>query len=368
MLNKIIEDYLILEPSDIDLSRSPLREGIKEETYVLGVFNPGMERLPNGNIIFMVRIAEALKINSLAKEHSFVRWDKNIGFTYEKLSHEDLDISDPRKFIYKHNFNKTYCLTSFSWLLPVELNSSASEVVKIHYDKAITPTNESQEYGIEDARITRIGDTYYITACGVSSSRHSTILYKSEDGLNYEYCGIILDHQNKDMVLFPEKIGDYYYALTRPLGDHYFYSKENFVGPSIQMSKSPDLIHWGPVEEFKMCVDKKNDDIMKLGGGAPPIKYQESWLVLFHTANQKGNVGMYNTYFMLLDLLNPSVIKEVDLLHPFLSSNPELTNHLDELKYMEDVVFTTGAIIDKDNMVIASGELDLCCRITKMMI
>ncbi|MBU1101006.1 MAG: glycosidase [Bacteroidetes bacterium] len=368
MLNKIIEDYLILEPADIDLQRSPLRVGIKEETFVLGTFNPGMERLPNGNIVLMVRVAEAITNNPESKEHSYIRWDSKSGFVLEKLSYDDLDRSDPRKFIYKHNLNKTYCLTSFSWLLPVELNSSASEIVEIHYNKAIIPTNEYQEYGIEDARITKIDETYYMTACAVSSLRHSTVLYKSGNGLDYEYLGVILDHQNKDMVLFAEKVDDFYYALTRPIGDHYFYSKTNFVGPTIQMSKSPDLIHWAPVEEFKMRIYKKFGDIMKVGGGAPPIKYKDSWLVLFHTANQKSNVGMYNTSYMLLDFANPSIIKEVDLLTPFLSSNPELTNHLDEIKYMDDVVFTTGAIIDKESIVIASGELDLCCRITKMMI
>ena len=54
-------DRLIFRPDDVDLSRSPLRRGIAEPTYVLGAFNPGLTRLPNGNLLLMVRIAEALR-------------------------------------------------------------------------------------------------------------------------------------------------------------------------------------------------------------------------------------------------------------------------------------------------------------------
>jgi hypothetical protein len=32
-----------------------------EPTYVLGAFNPGLARLPNGNLLLMVRVAEALR-------------------------------------------------------------------------------------------------------------------------------------------------------------------------------------------------------------------------------------------------------------------------------------------------------------------
>ena len=54
------DDYLIFRPDDVDLSRSPLRGSIDEPTYVLGAFNPGFTRLPNGNVLMMVRVAEAL--------------------------------------------------------------------------------------------------------------------------------------------------------------------------------------------------------------------------------------------------------------------------------------------------------------------
>ncbi|RZM32026.1 MAG: glycosidase, partial [Sphingomonas sp.] len=54
-------DQLVFTPADIDLSRSPLTGKVGAETYVLGAFNPGMTRLANGNLLLMVRVAEALK-------------------------------------------------------------------------------------------------------------------------------------------------------------------------------------------------------------------------------------------------------------------------------------------------------------------
>ena len=50
-------DALVFTPDDVDLSRSPLAGKIDAETYVLGAFNPGMTRLPNGNLLLMVRVA-----------------------------------------------------------------------------------------------------------------------------------------------------------------------------------------------------------------------------------------------------------------------------------------------------------------------
>ncbi len=44
----IKSDHLILKPDDVDLSYSPLRNGINQPTFVLGAFNPGLCRLPNG--------------------------------------------------------------------------------------------------------------------------------------------------------------------------------------------------------------------------------------------------------------------------------------------------------------------------------
>jgi predicted GH43/DUF377 family glycosyl hydrolase len=79
---------------------------------------------------------------------------------------------------------------------------------------------------------------------------------------------------------------------------------------------------------------------------------------------KKGEVGIYRTYWALLDHNNPQHILHMDLKDPVLEAAPQLTRDMDEIKYIEDVVFTTGIVEMGDFYVVASGELDLCCRMT----
>ena len=68
-------DRLVLTPDDIDLSKSPLAGALGAETYVLGAFNPGLARLPNGNLMMMVRVAEALREPVFDGQVHAIRWD-----------------------------------------------------------------------------------------------------------------------------------------------------------------------------------------------------------------------------------------------------------------------------------------------------
>jgi len=364
---KPIFEKIILTPNDIELSLSPIRKVIKEPTFVLGAFNPALTRLPNGNLLIMVRIAESLMNSFEDNRYRIIRWEKNTGYVIDKIASNELDTSDPRKFIIKRFTNKTYCLTSSSWLLPVELNQDGDKIVQYHYDKCIHPEESYQEYGVEDARITEINGMYYMTVCSVASSRHSTALYSSNNGIDYKLNGMILDHQNKDMVLFPEKIHGKYYALTRPTGDHYFassISSKTSTGPSIFLSESPDLLHWKPVEGFSIQPQNNSLMNMKVGGGAPPIKTDYGWLAIFHGVEQKGEVGIYRSFSCLLELDNPTNILVENFNIPVLECDPGLTSKIKSKKYLGDVVFTTGIDEDDSKYILASGELDLCCRIT----
>jgi len=361
------KDDIILTPADINLEYSPLRRKLKVQTRVLGAFNPGLTRLPNGNLLMMVRIAEELKNPVIKGEYQVVRWCKKNGFVIDKIPVDSLEMNDPRKYRIKSYQNKTFCLTSFSWLLPVELSENGDKIEVIHYEKIILPEKEYQEFGIEDARITKIDKVYYMTACAVSSYRHSTILYSSSDGLNYELCGIILDHQNKDMVLFPRKIGNFYYALTRPTGDHYFASDINNLntpGPAIYLAQSPDLLHWKPVENFFIQAMNGSMISEKVGGGAPPIEIENGWLIMFHGVQMSDNVGSYRTFICILDKEFPYKILYQNYHDPVLECNDKLTESLNLNKYLGDIVFTSGIEEDSNNFIISSGELDLCCRIS----
>ena len=69
-------DRLVLTPDQVDLSKGPLAGHLDAETYVLGAFNPGLARLPNGNLLMMVRIAEALREPVFDGEVHAIRWNE----------------------------------------------------------------------------------------------------------------------------------------------------------------------------------------------------------------------------------------------------------------------------------------------------
>jgi len=364
---KFKTDRLVFKPRDVDLTFSPMNKDLDVETFVLGAFNPGMTRLPNGNLLIMVRIAEALKNPVYNGMIHSIRWSPD-GYLLDAYSLSDTIADDPRKFyIKKYEPLNITALTSLSWLLPVELAPDGLKIIKIHYDHIISPNKTSQEYGIEDARISLIDGIYWMTTCTVSSERHATTLYKSTDALNWQFEGIILDHQNKDMLLFEGKIGNKYYALTRPLGSLYFPSglgSEWYPGPSIHLAESPDLLHWKPADDAFIRARKASSSSNKIGGGTPPILTEKGWLILWHGVETKGEVGIYRTFWAMLDKKDPENILYMEDQIPVLESVPKLTEDMKEQLYLTDVVFTTGIVDAGDKYIVTSGENDLACRIT----
>jgi predicted GH43/DUF377 family glycosyl hydrolase len=370
MKNRAVKsDWLVFTPDDVDLSRSPLRKGLKEKTYVLGAFNPGLCRLPNGNLLIMIRVAEALSFPVVADKIHDIRWDPEKGFVTDAWPLADVEVSDPRKFRISAYGFPVYALTSLSWLLPVELNGDGSAVIRIHYDRAISPQVSGQEYGIEDPRISLIGDRYYMTTCCVSAERHSTMLYVSDNGLDYRNLGVVLDHQNKDMLLFEGRIGNRYCALTRPLGECYFASpllSEWHPGAAVHLAFSPDLLYWKPSDNAFLRARRSSPSNVKIGGGTPPILTADGWLFFYHGVENKGDIGIYRTFWALLDRDDPLRILRLEDAVPLLEADPALTEPIRHQVYLDGVVFTTGIARHEDDFILASGEADLACRITRV--
>ncbi|MGZ3195852.1 MAG: glycoside hydrolase family 130 protein, partial [Croceibacterium sp.] len=270
-----------------------------------------------------------------------------------------------------HGFGwKVMALTSLSWLLPVEVTPDGLEIVDIHYDRVIAPAGTHQCYGIEDARISRVGDRYLMTTCSVSPERHSTTLYSSGNALDWTFEGIVLDHQNKDMLIFEGLIDGKYWAQTRPLGSLFFAYPPGspwHAGPSINLASSPDALHWQPNIHPGIRPHAGTAATAQIGGGTPPILTEiagkRGWLTLWHGVEPKEIVGIYRTYWSLLDPEEPWKVLATS--HPpLLEANPELTRPLEDKMYVRDVVFSTGIVDAGDHFIIASGEADLACRIT----
>lgn len=373
-------DRLVFGPDDIDLARSPLAGQFDAETYVLGAFNPALTRLPNGNLAIFVRVAEALRKPVFDGNIHAIRWEA-VGEPRPALGRTEpgsgryvldpwpvdfCDTADPRKFLVRGGKWKVMALTSLSWILPVELTPDGLEIVEIHYDKAIAPHGSFQCYGVEDPRVSKVGDRWLMTTCSVSPERHSTTLYSSENGLDFKFDDIVLDHQNKDMLIFEGQIDGKYWAQTRPLGDLYFAyppGSEWRGGPSINLATSPDALHWKPHREPGIRPHAATVHTARMGGGTPPILTEQGWLTLWHGVEPKEIVGIYRTYWSILDRDDPA--KVVRTSHtPLLEAAPDLTAPLEEKMYVRDVVFTTGIADGGDHYVVASGEADLACRIT----
>ncbi len=115
---------------------------------------------------------------------------------------------------------------------------------------------------------------------------------------------------NRNMVLFPEKIGGYYCRLERPM-PVYSRGRDRF---DTWLSYSPDFKFWG---ESKLVL--KVEDVPfandKVGPGAPPVKTEKGWLATFHGVIRDESMGKngweaswkkkYYAGIMLLDLDDP---------------------------------------------------------------
>jgi predicted GH43/DUF377 family glycosyl hydrolase len=315
----------------------------------------------------MVRVAEALTTPIEGDHARAIRWTAD-GYVLDRHRVDGIDMADPRYFIVKGGAYRQMALTSLSWLLPVELTPDGRDVVAIHYDRAIEPRAPYQDYGIEDPRISRIDGLYYMTVCSCSAERHGTSLYTSADGMEWQLQGLVLDHQNKDMLLFEGKPGGAFWALTRPLGELYFaYPEESGFagGPVIHLASSPDALHWKPCDQPGVRARRGSSSAMKVGGGTPPILTEAGWLMLYHGVEPRGQVGIYRTFWALLDRDDPATILRLEDTTPLIEANPELTHPIAHRIYLPTpVVFTTGIVDADDHVIVASGEADLACRIT----
>ena len=358
-------DRIVFGPDDVDLARSPLAGRIGAATVVLGAFNPGLTRLANGNLLMMVRIAEALRepvVDGCARS---IRWDDG-RYHVDRWPLAEVDMDDPRAFRLRDPYWRVLALTSLSWLLPVELSPDGLEVAAVHYDRAIVPAASYQCYGVEDARISRVDDRWLMTTCSVSPERLSTTLYVSDDAVAWRLEGIVLDHQNKDMLIFEGLVGGRYWAQTRPLGETWFAyppGAEWRAGPSINLATSPDALHWKPHEAGALRPHAATVSTAKMGGGAPPMRTRDGWLTLWHGVAPKHPVGIYRTYWTILDPDDPTRVVRTN--HAaVLEANPALTRGMEDRMYVHDVVFTTGIVDGGEHFIVASGEADLLCRIT----
>ncbi|PWI48171.1 glycosidase [Candidatus Heimdallarchaeota archaeon B3_Heim] len=194
-----------------------------------------------------------------------------------------------------------------------------------------------EEYGVEDPRITKIDDVYYITYSAYSKFGVRIGLAKTIDFQTVDRVAFITQADYRNTVIFPEKINGEYVKLDRPHSD---------ISPwSIWISYSPDLLYWGKSKVVMKPV-KYHWDEMKIGAGAPPIKTAKGWLNIYHGVFPTMDGSVYRLGVALHDLEDPSVLLGISdewILQP---EDPwEITG------YVHNVVFTCGAVPEPNGEV-----------------
>ncbi len=237
---KRLASRLLLTPDDFRPTDPRFRS--------LGAFNPGACRLPGGEIVLLVRVAQAVRetedgwVNS---PRSIAADDGSISYEIDRLEIHPDDDGDFRKPLTVSGHRR---LAFISHLELVRLAPDGCEVREIVRLDDLFGRTAWEEYGVEDPRITQIGDTWWITYVGVSSRMGvATQLISTRDFRTFERKGVILPCENKDAVLFPEKSGGRYHMFHRPVG------AIGIRDLAIIAAKSPDLIHWGGHEYVLGC-------------------------------------------------------------------------------------------------------------------
>lgn len=218
---------------------------------VNAVFNPGACRGPDGETILLVRVEDRSGISHLTVARS------EDGVTDWRI--------EPRPFI-----------------APDEAYHS--------------------RWGVEDPRITRVGDTYYIAHTGFSPSGPLVVLAETDDFRSYNVRSVA-PPEDKNAALFPVKFDGRWALVHRPV-----VSAAHGLASNIWISFSPDLVHWG---DHRLVIESRrtgNWDREKVGLGPPPLETPQGWLVMFHGVRNTAAGALYRAGLALLDLHDPTKV------------------------------------------------------------
>lgn len=226
-------------------------------------------------------------------------------------------------------------------------------------DRILVPTEEpylTYEGAMYDPRITEIDGIYYICTAAENKYGCQVSLSKTTDFETFEKVCIASEPTNRNMVLFPERIGGLYVRLDRPF--------ESGGSGNIWISYSPDLIYWGRSE----CIMEAGGfrwDQGKIGPGAPPIKTDHGWLIIYHGTTPRCNGQIYKAGVALLDLDDPR--KVIARAKEYLMAPRELYERVGDVP---NVVFVTAAIPDyeKDEVRLyyGGGDTVFCTATAKL--
>ncbi len=318
---------------------------------------------------------------------------KKDGILLEKtdLVFENESVLNPgtiREGDYVHLFYRAVSNGNYSSIGYCRLNGPFT--VEERFNKPVLfPEFEYESHGVEDPRIVKIEDTYYLTYTAYDGVNALGALAVSKDLLHFEKLGLLVpqityeefsglatakkeindkylryndnkgavENQgkkilvwDKNVIFFPRKINDKFYFLQR-------------IKPDIQIVVSvTDLkeltnefwrnyfLHLG---DFIFMSPKYPHEINYIGGGCPPVETKAGWLLIYHGVHDTVAGFVYSACAALLDLENPRT--EIARL-PYPLFKPEAV--WEKRGEVNNVCFPTGTALFGDTLYIYYGAAD----------
>lgn len=291
-------------------------------------FNPGVTEY-QGKVVLLVRVAlQAKPKDNLIGVPIYNSTTGTFAIKYFDKNDTSCDFSDVR--VVKQN-GVTY-LTTLSCLY------KATSADYVHFDVDDKPfivgERSYESYGVEDARITKLGKYYYINYSGVSQDGIVTVLARTRNFLSVEKLGVVFLPDNKDVVIFPARINGKFVALSRPESAY-------FRRPNVWISTSKDLRCWGN-HKLLLSLREGKFDSARLGASCVPFATDKGWLAIYHGATEDNR---YCLGALLADKRNPSkIIARTDNAIMFPQEKYETDG------FMPNVIFACGCLV-KDNTV-----------------
>jgi beta-1,2-mannobiose phosphorylase / 1,2-beta-oligomannan phosphorylase len=326
----------LIQPADVMPSRQDLK--------VVGVFNAGIV-VREDEVVALLRVAEA-PIDSTA-EHPVVVDAVGGRFNLRRLDRAALsaqgwDFSDSRKV---RSSGATEALTvrhltTISHLRVAQ--SSDGEQFKVAAAPAIYPEGPLEEWGCEDPRIVEVDGQYVVTYSAVSRHGIATMMATSSDLATFTRRGLLFAPENRNVAIFPRRIGGLYYALHRPV-------PKMFGDPAIWIAQSADLHHWG-THSLITTTSRSGWQSGRIGAAGPPIWTESGWLSIYHAANA---ANRYCLGAMLFPLDEPRRVSH-RLPMPILEPEADYETR----GFFSEVVFSCGAVQFRGDLWIYYGAAD----------
>ncbi len=248
-------------------------------------------------------------------------------------------------------------------------------------EPVFSPSIDGPDSGcVEDPRIIKMGDEFYVTyayrpvspgqywkfahdvvilpECGedapMAYARNlgNTGLAMTKDFKSFRRLGRLTSPvlDDRDVILFPEKINGKYVLLHRP--KEYIGEKYGVKWPSIWIKFSDDMMCWEDKESHLLITGREGSWEEKIGGSTPPLLTEDGWLVIYHGVSD-GAVGQYQVGALLLDKNDPlKIIARTP--EPILS--PE--HYYETEGFYNKCVFPTGNCIVDGTLYVYYGGAD----------